>query len=140
MTIRERLQQVAQAAGEAEYSDVYGGGALLEDFEQKLATLLGKESAVFMVSGTMAQQTALRVHCDRRARPVFACHPQSHLLASENDAYQRLLKHLRDLDWYVHVLAESAKLAVILPLLTASGVKLVVVEAAALPVLKPRGR
>ena len=40
--------------------------------------------------------------------------------------YQRLLKHLRDLDWYVHVLAESAKLAVMLPLLTASGVKLVV--------------
>ena len=91
MTVRDRLRELAQsAADEDHYADVYGGGELLETVEREIAQLLGKESAVFMVSGTMAQQAALRVHCDRRATRFVACHPQSHLLVSENDAYRRL--------------------------------------------------
>ncbi|MGW0194148.1 beta-eliminating lyase-related protein [Nonomuraea sp. NPDC003201] len=47
--------------------------------ERRLAELLGKESALFFPSGTMAQQVALRLHADRRGRRTFAAHPQSHL-------------------------------------------------------------
>lgn len=55
--------------------------------ERRLADLLGKESALFFPSGTMAQQTALRVHADRRGRRTFAAHPQSHLDVWEEQGY-----------------------------------------------------
>lgn len=87
-TVRERLLEIAQAAGEEERPDRYGGGELIEAFEAHIAQLLGKEAAVFMPSGTMAQQIALRIHCDRRAARTVALHPQSHLLVSENGAVQ----------------------------------------------------
>lgn len=88
--VRERLLEIAQAAGEEERPDRYGGGELLESFESEIAQLLGKESAVFMPSGTMAQQIALRVHCDRRGARAVALHPQSHLIVSENGALQQM--------------------------------------------------
>ncbi len=43
-----------------------------------------------MPSGIMAQQIALRVHADRRARHVVAFHPTCHLELHEDKAYQRL--------------------------------------------------
>ncbi|MEU4509046.1 beta-eliminating lyase-related protein [Nonomuraea wenchangensis] len=55
--------------------------------ERRLADLLGKESALFFPSGTMAQQTALRVHADRRGRRTFAAHPQTHLDVWEEQGY-----------------------------------------------------
>ncbi|MEV4071418.1 threonine aldolase family protein [Nonomuraea fuscirosea] len=55
--------------------------------ERRLAELLGKESALFFPSGTMAQQTALRVHADRLGRRTFAAHPQSHLDVWEEQGY-----------------------------------------------------
>ncbi len=88
--VREQLLDVAEGAEPDDHPDRYGGGDLLQSFESEIAQLLGKESAVFMVSGTMAQQIALRVHCDRRGMKTVALHPQSHLLVSENDAVQRL--------------------------------------------------
>lgn len=90
MAVRDRLLEVADEAGADEFSDMYGAGDLLETFEAEVAQLLGKDSAVFMVSGTMAQQAALRVHCERRGSKAFACHPQSHLVVSENDGARRL--------------------------------------------------
>ena len=45
-------------------ADVYGTGALVEDFERQIADLLGMQAARFMPSGTMAQPIALRVWCD----------------------------------------------------------------------------
>jgi len=70
--------------------DVYGEGALIKDFEQEIATLLGKEAAVFMPSGTMAQPIALRVWADRRRLPIVAFHPKSHLELHEQRSYERL--------------------------------------------------
>ncbi|MEV6041085.1 beta-eliminating lyase-related protein [Nonomuraea sp. NPDC052116] len=55
--------------------------------ERRLAELLGKESALFFPSGTMAQQVALRLHADRRGRRTFAAHPQSHLDVWEEQGY-----------------------------------------------------
>jgi threonine aldolase len=74
--------------------DRYGGGELAERLERRVAELLGKEAAVWMPSGTMAQQIALRIHAERRGRRVVAFHPQSHLEAHEEGAY-RVLHGLR---------------------------------------------
>src|SRR6476620_4951070 len=46
-------------------ADSYGVGDFLNGFEREIAGLLGMEDAVFMPSGTMAQQIALRIWCDR---------------------------------------------------------------------------
>ena len=85
---RARLLEIADVAAPDEYPDRYGGGELLESFEREIAALLGKEDAVFMPSGTMAQQIALRVHTESRGTRNVALHPQSHLIVSENSAMQ----------------------------------------------------
>ncbi|WP_426116009.1 threonine aldolase family protein [Massilia sp. PWRC2] len=72
--------------------DVYGSGELIGQFEQKIASLLGCEAAVFCLSGTMAQVTALRLACQDRASTLVALHPTSHIFVHEKSNYQ-LLKH-----------------------------------------------
>ena len=49
--------------------DRYGDGCVVATIEEESAILLGKPAAVFLPSGTMAQQAVLRVHADRRGRP-----------------------------------------------------------------------
>jgi threonine aldolase len=56
-----------------------GEHALVERLDARLAALLGKEAAVWMPSGTMAQQIALRIHGERRGNRRIAVHPQCHL-------------------------------------------------------------
>jgi threonine aldolase len=46
--------------------DRYGSGGVVADLEDEVGGLLGKPAAVFLPSGTMAQQSVLRVHADRR--------------------------------------------------------------------------
>ena len=74
--------------------DRYGSGELAERLERRVAELLGKEAAVWMPSGTMSQQIALRIHAERTGRSVVAFHPQCHLEAHEEGAY-RVLHGLR---------------------------------------------
>ncbi|MCD2516570.1 beta-eliminating lyase-related protein [Massilia sp. G4R7] len=76
--------------------DVYGSGALLQEFEAKVARLLGFEAAVFCISGTMAQVTALRLACQDRGRDLVALHPTSHIFVHERSNYQ-LLGHFKAL-------------------------------------------
>jgi threonine aldolase len=57
------------------------------ELEERVAGLLGKQRALFFPSGTMAQQTALRVHAERTGRHAFAGHPQTHLHVWENQGY-----------------------------------------------------
>ncbi|GAB3452340.1 beta-eliminating lyase-related protein [Massilia terrae] len=85
--------------------DVYGSGELIERFQDKIAKLLGFEAAVFCVSGTMTQVTALRLACQDRGRPLVALHPTSHIFVHERSNYQ-LLGHFsalavgdRNLPW-----------------------------------------
>jgi Beta-eliminating lyase len=85
--------------------------SFLRQFEQEVATLLGKDDAVGMPSGIMAQSIALLIHNQqhhhhqqakdqdqqqtksnqRIERSAFACHPTCHLLLHEQDAYAELL-------------------------------------------------
>jgi threonine aldolase len=75
---------------DGERADFYGGGEIIDSFEQELADLLGHEAAVFMPSGTMAQQIALRIWSDDRDSKQFAMHASSHLELHEEGAYREL--------------------------------------------------
>src|SRR5271169_5963656 len=46
--------------------DYYGVGGAVTELERRVASLLGKQAALFVPTGTMAQQAVLRVHADRR--------------------------------------------------------------------------
>jgi threonine aldolase len=70
--------------------DVYGNGGVVEELEKEVAHRLGKEAALFMITGTMAQQAVLRIHADRRARRSVVFHPKCHLDVREERAYERL--------------------------------------------------
>ena len=73
-----------------EEPDRYGDGSLIKGFESDVAALLGKEAAVFVPSGTMAQQMALRVWADRTHNATVAFHPTCHLEIHELKAYTLL--------------------------------------------------
>ena len=62
----------------------------MAELEAEVATLLGKPAALFLPSGTMAQQATLRVHADRTGRPGIVFHPACHLDWHEGRGYQRL--------------------------------------------------
>ncbi len=70
--------------------DRYGEGGAVSALEDEVRTVLGKPAAVFMPSGTMAQQIALRIHADRRGVRACAFHPTCHLALHEESAYARL--------------------------------------------------
>lgn len=70
--------------------DVYGNGGVVTELEVAVAELLGKEAALFLPSGTMAQQATLRIHADRRGRNAVVFHPACHLDLYEERAYERL--------------------------------------------------
>ena len=88
--VKDELAALAAAAEPELMPDVYGSGALLEDLERDVAARLGKPAAVFMPSGTMAQQIALRLHAEQRGTRSFACHPTCHLELHERRAHSRL--------------------------------------------------
>lgn len=71
-------------------SDVYGAGPAINDFEEDIARLLGKEKAVFFPSGTMAQQIALRIWSDSLNINKVAYHPLCHLEIHEQDGLKAL--------------------------------------------------
>ncbi|MFD2613405.1 threonine aldolase family protein [Paenibacillus gansuensis] len=71
-------------------SDIYGTGRVISQFESKLASYLGKPSAVFFPSGTMAQQIALRIWCDEKGSRKAAYHPLCHLEIHEEDGLKEL--------------------------------------------------
>ncbi|MCA1832288.1 MAG: low specificity L-threonine aldolase [Actinomycetota bacterium] len=85
-TVAEYLSEIPTDLG----IDRYGAGGAVEALEEEIRTVLDKPAAVFMPSGTMAQQIALRIHADRRGRTAFAFHPTSHLELHEEKAYERM--------------------------------------------------
>ncbi len=70
--------------------DRYGDGGVVADLEAEVAALLGMPAAVYLPSGTMAQQAVLRVHADRRDRRMVLFHPMCHLDRHEGRALERL--------------------------------------------------
>lgn len=90
----QMLSELAETIDPDASGDAYGRGKVMADFENEIATLLGKEAAVFMPSGTMAQQIALRIWSERKGRQRVAFHPTCHLERYEQQGY-RELHHLQ---------------------------------------------
>lgn len=76
-TVEERLLEIAGSSYAQLPADGYGSGGMVEELEAYVANLLGKEAAVFMPSGTMAQQIALRIWSDRAKTKRVAFHPSA---------------------------------------------------------------
>jgi len=70
--------------------DRYGDGGIVAALEGDVAGLLDKPAAVFLPSGTMAQQSVLRVHADRRGSRTVGFHPACHVDQHEGRGYERL--------------------------------------------------
>jgi threonine aldolase len=89
-TAAELLRAAADALPADARPDRYGAGEVVETFERRIADLLGKEAALLLPSGTMAQQIALRIHCERRGVDTVAFHPTCHLELHEHGGYAHL--------------------------------------------------
>ncbi len=70
--------------------DVYGDGGVVTELEEYIASILGKEKALFMPTGIMTQQATLRVLTDHAHNSRVALHPMSHLRTHEENAFVRL--------------------------------------------------
>ncbi|MGY1732823.1 threonine aldolase family protein [Geodermatophilus sp. SYSU D01045] len=70
--------------------DRYGAGGVVAELEAEVARLLDKPAAVYLPSGTMAQQAVLRVHAGRSRRSTVVAHPECHLFRHEGGALARL--------------------------------------------------
>ena len=75
-------------AGREVRADNYLLGGEVEAFERQWATLLGKETAVFMPSGTLANQLALRALAGSKRRVIVP--DVSHIYNDTGDACQTL--------------------------------------------------
>jgi threonine aldolase len=70
--------------------DYYGVGGVVHDLEVRVAELLAKPAALFLPSGTMAQQIVLRILGERKGSKTVAFHPACHLDTHEERGYQQL--------------------------------------------------
>lgn len=82
----EVLRRLADACDELELGwDMYGAGGAVARLEEELTGLFGTEAAAFFPSGTMAQQAALRVWCERAGTRRIAMPDIAHPLVHELD-------------------------------------------------------
>lgn len=83
------LQQLAEFDQEfALEADSYSLGGTVEQLERKCAEMLGKEAAVFMPTGTLANHLAIRKLCGVKPRAIVQ--EQSHLYNDSGDCVTRL--------------------------------------------------
>ncbi len=88
-TVTKPTPGMRQAIFEAEVGDdVIDFDPTVERLEQRTAELLGKEAAIFMPSGSMSNQIAIRVHCDRSSE--FLCEENCHIYHYEQGAFAQL--------------------------------------------------
>ncbi len=88
-TVTRPTQAMREAMYRAEVGDdVIGVDPTLDKLQRRIAELLGKESAIFMPSGTMTNQIALRVHC--KPGDEFLCDSDCHIYNYEQGAFAQL--------------------------------------------------
>lgn len=80
MTVPTPAMRAAMAAA-AVGDDVWGEDPTVRELEEAGAAFLGKESAVFVPSGTMANQIAIHLHC--RPGDELICEERSHVYVNE---------------------------------------------------------
>ncbi|GGM74823.1 threonine aldolase [Halarchaeum rubridurum] len=73
------------AAGAPVGDDVYGEDPSVNDLEATATDVLGTEAALYLPSGTMANQTAARVHTERGQEAIVEA--ESHVVRYENAGF-----------------------------------------------------
>ena len=88
-TVTQPTAAMREAIAAAEVGDaVIDTDPTVERLEQRIAGELGKEAAIFMPSGTMTNQVALRLHC--RPGDEFICETDCHIYHYEQGGYAQL--------------------------------------------------
>src|SRR5215813_14714168 len=82
-----RLLASLTAGGKVPVDD-YSRGGIVEQLETRMATLLGKEAAVWLPTGTMANHLAIRMLAGARRRVLLQA--ESHLYMDCGDCAQTL--------------------------------------------------
>ena len=83
-TVTKPTPEMREAMARAEVGNAaWGEDPTVNELERRCAELLGKEAAMFVVSGTMGNQTALRVWASRRVAPEIVCHERAHIYVNE---------------------------------------------------------
>ncbi len=84
-TVTKPTPAMRKAMAEAEVGDdVYGEDPTVNALQAEAAALLGKEAALFVASGTMANQIALKAHTQPGDEVV--AHPLAHIVRAESAA------------------------------------------------------
>ncbi|MEM6298618.1 MAG: aminotransferase class I/II-fold pyridoxal phosphate-dependent enzyme [Bacteroidota bacterium] len=68
--------------------DFYSTGGVVTELEDKFKTITGKEAAIYMPSGTMANELALRILCGNKTKAIV--HADSHIYRDEGDSAQAI--------------------------------------------------
>jgi threonine aldolase len=88
-TVTRPTPAMRQAIAEAEVGDdVIDVDPTIERLQARTAEILGKEAAIFMPSGSMTNQIAIRVHC--QPGDEFLCEEQCHVYNYEQAAFAQL--------------------------------------------------
>jgi threonine aldolase len=88
-TVTRPTPAMRRAIAEADVNDdLIDVDPTVDRLEKLTAELLGKEAAIYMPSGSMTNQIAIRVHCDRGTE--FLCDANSHVYNYEQAAFAQL--------------------------------------------------
>ena len=88
-TVTKPTPAMRQAMADAEVGDaVIDIDPTVQRLEEMTAELLGKEAAIYMPSGSMTNQIAIRLHCDRGSE--FICEADAHVYHYEQAAFAQL--------------------------------------------------
>jgi threonine aldolase len=85
----QQLQKLLQKYPQP--GDQYGNGGAVAELEKKFSAMLGKEDTVFMPTGTLANQLAIRLLCGESRHALVQ--QESHVYRDESDAVP-LLSHI----------------------------------------------
>ncbi|HLK33992.1 MAG TPA: GntG family PLP-dependent aldolase [Terriglobales bacterium] len=81
-TVTRPTQEMRRAMAEAEVGDdVYGEDPTINRLEQRAAEIFGREAAIFVPSGTMGNQIAIKVHT--RPGQEIICEERAHIFNYE---------------------------------------------------------
>ena len=89
MTPREFSLFLSQILSKGDIeADYYSNGGVVEELENRMAHLLGKERAVFLPTGTLANHLAVRIQAGGRSRVIVQ--KESHIYNDSGDCAQIL--------------------------------------------------
>lgn len=88
-TVTRPTPAMRQAMAAAEVGDdVCGDDPTVNQLQQRLAAMLGKEAALFVPSGTMSNLIGVRLHC--RPGDAMICEAESHVFFYEQGGYAQV--------------------------------------------------